>query len=747
VSSFSSGSVRSSVSSSPRNHNRNTGASYTSSIPAINERTVSPHPYGAPSFKVPSVASTVTSRPRELSRSVSEYSIREHALNVRSFPKQVAASTPVYFCVHCGNGFEKRADWETHEWIFHERQSFWPCPQPGCQAFFDSGRAFEAHHQAVHGCGKCDHSSQVVQLLPERKAWSCGFKGCKEFFLDWSRRCKHVAGHYEVLAKRQGNFRESPEWTYSTAIRNLLRQPELRDPFAKFMKKCHGHSKSTWPILDWQPDKCAELQRCLEFRDFARGIPDVIHLAYRMGHPGYATSAQVASRPLTPPSSILSPPAVSPRTSSLRSRARSRSVRSAMSGSAMSPNSPPHLSSSGKSYLYERKVSGSVRASDTPSFVSGGSLHTTSPPLSPMRAPSILSPTSEFQRPVTANKKRMVAREPEVRGTSSQALLDFLNEGPPTGPTKGEHRARRVPRAMPLTPDAYGLGSTSTLSSPIEESVNAMPSVERKHSKTAHDFDRPVSPVTEEEEPAMSYDRPDYPFTMTPTAVQQQEAVREEQYESRDPPTPPQEDAQEVIQETVLDFEAPTFHAHYYGHKILPPTPGPPPSQLLPLPPPPSFSPPQFAYPDTPTTETGDVPPSPMPPGFTDISNWPAPPPSVVSHSPTTPQLPEVPAIHQIAVKQASVSGFSDHPTELPQRPRTANSKLQPEIVKLMPPPKRARSASRSRPRSLRWVNIGTMMEPPMPSPGIDFGDCLSQPLDLAQPGSPPAPETATVNV
>jgi hypothetical protein len=64
-----------------------------------------------------------------------------------------------------------------------------------------------------------------------------------------------------------------------------------------------------------------------------------------------------------------------------------------------------------------------------------------------------------------------------------------------------------------------------------------------------------------------------------------------------------------------------------------------------------------------------------------------------------------------------------------------------------MPPPKRSRSSSRgSRQRPLRWVSIGTIMEPPMPSPGVDFGNCLSQPLDLAQPSSPPAPQPSVVN-
>ena len=769
VSSFSSGSVRSSISSSPKNRNRNTGASYTSSVPAtISERAVSPHPFAAQSFKAPSV-STAPGRPQGLTRSVSGYALRDHALSIRSHPQQSPVVAPTYFCVHCGHGFDKRADWETHEWIFHERQSFWPCPQPGCQSFFDSGRAFEAHHQAVHGCGKCDHASRVVQLLPERKAWACGFKNCKEVFLDWGKRCKHVATHYEMLIKRQGNFRDSPEWTYSTTVRNLLRQPELREPFKKFMTKCHGHSKSTWPMLEWQPDKCAELQRCLEYRDFTRGVPDIIHLAYRSGHPGYASPPQVISRPPSPPASgVFVPPTVSPRSSSLRSRARSRSIRSVMSENTMSPSSP-NRSSSGRPYLYERKSSAPSRISDVPSFNSAPLLSPTSPSLSlstrdlsPLRTPSIFSTTTELQRPKTATTRRMVAREPEVRGTSSRALLEFLKEGPPTGPTKGEHRARRPPRAVPVIPDAAGLGLDSLLSTSPNELVDSAPPLIRKHSKPAPDFDIPISPVREDDaeqnytRTGASLDNTIEQALPTPTLLLPDErfATRTDAQEDRPaqqadekaitpqvpiyaPSEPP------AIKETVIEMKGPTYQLQDYGHKVLPPTPGPPPSQLLPLPPMIELSR-RANLPDTPTTEHGDVPPSPMPPGFTDIANWPAPPEAAAPPVPSLPRSPSPPLLPETPIIPTHIPpiSISVPPPEIPHRPQTANPNpnlnARSEVLKLLPPPKRARSTSRGRPRPLRWVSISTMIEPPAPSPGVDFGTCLSQPLDLAQPMSQP---------
>lgn len=686
--------------------------------------------------------STTSTRPQGLTRSVSDYAIRDHASTQRSQPKHVPMPASTYFCVHCGNGFEKRADWEKHEWVSHERQSYWPCPQPGCQAFFDSGKSFEAHHQAVHGCGNCHHASKMVQLLPERKAWACGFIGCKEVFLDWSKRCKHVGAHYEGLSKRHGNFRESPEWTYSTTVRNLLRQPELNEQFRRFMTKCHGRSKISWPKLDWLPDKCAELQRCLEYRDFQRGIPDVVHMAYRLGHPAYTSAAalQITSRPPTPPHEE---PPLSAHAGSVRSRMRSRSVMSMASGVTMSPSSPTSQYATFKPY--ERSISTShkstlsVRTSDTPSYVSAksflGSPETRSPPhtrnTSPKRTPSLLSFKSEYSRPQTANKKRMVAREPEVRGTSSRALIDFLDAGPPTAPIMSEHRARRVPRASPMqSPDTYNLplspesGYLSYTPAPYTPAPyipapHGLHAVEESPNQQMS-FDRSVSPLTDDEaKKHISFERPISPMIEIPQT--NNEANREEEIV---PTYSPIDD----IQETILEFRLPSvpiLQSHQFN-KILPPTPGPPPSQSLPLPPPPpSFSLPSIVFPDTPTSvigEFGEVPPSPMPPGFTDISNWPSPPPS--APAPRSPSPPRAPSPLQAPI----------YPQATTQRPRTANPRSQPETLKLLPPPKRARSSSRSRPRPLRWASITTIIDPPQPSPGVDFTFCLSQPLD-----SPPA--------
>ena len=574
-----------------------------------------------------------------------------------------------------------------------------------------------------------------------------------------------------MLAKRQGNFRESPEWTYSSTIRNLLRQPELREPFKKFMTKCHGYSKSTWPTLEWQPDKCAELQRCLEYRDFTRGIPDIVHLAYRLGHPSYTPPAETVSRPPSPPmSGALVPPTVSPRTSSLRSRARSRSIRSVMSENTMSPTSP-NRSSSSRPYLYERKVSAPSRISDVPSFNSAPSTFAMSPALSTsawetssIGTPSIFFATPELQRPKTATSRRMVAREPEVRGTSSRALLEFLKQGPPTAPNKGEHRARRIPRAIPITTEFHDAGSASTLNDPSVGLVDSAPPLHRKHSKPMHDFDAPISPVREDDAeqhytqtivaPATNIEQPlPTPTLLLPDENYGKEQESDTEGRTKDPephptsiaPVLPDVDGN-ATRETILEVKESTFQLQRHGHKVLPPTPGPPPSQLLPLPPMVDFSAPKMATPYTPSTEHGDVPPSPMPPGFTDIANWPAPPEAEGQPVPALPRSPSPPLLPETPIIPAHIPPISVSVplTELPQRPQTANPKPisaappQPEFLKLQPPPKRARSASRHRPRPLRWVSISTMIEPPAASPGVDFGTCLSQPLDLTHPITPP---------
>ena len=68
-------------------------------------------------------------------------------------------------------------------------------------------------------------------------------------------------------------------------IRNLLRQPDIKDRFRSHMIRCHGESMVTWPRLQWRPSDSGDLKRRLEYGDYRKNIEEIIELAYQLGLP------------------------------------------------------------------------------------------------------------------------------------------------------------------------------------------------------------------------------------------------------------------------------------------------------------------------------------------------------------------------------------------------------------------------------------------------------------------------------
>ncbi|KAF2436883.1 hypothetical protein EJ08DRAFT_5601 [Tothia fuscella] len=660
--SYSNGSIisstRSSVSSAPSTRHsaiHRSTASYTSSIPSICERPESPELLRA---------NVTPALPHPLSRSVSEYSLRDRTATFRSFPSHEGfVSKPIFVCTFCSNGFESRSDWETHEWLYHERQSYWPCPHPGCEVVFDSGSGFESHHEDQHHCPSCKHAAEVVRLLPRRKVWACGFDMCKGVFTDWNKRCKHVASHFEGFARRLGVNRESPRWTYSNTIRNLLRQPEIKESFKKFMLKYHGSSRSNWPKLEWQRNDTAELRQYLEYRDFRRGTSEIVQMAYRLGHPAYNAAVQVMSRPLTPPSEEAS-------------HALSRVQPDT---SLHSPGSPPLRSP--RSYMYERKISQTSSLTTLPEWAPlllrptkdyslprslPNSPPAASPPQTRSTSPSRSSNFSLESRRIPT--KRMVARDADVKGTGCAALIQFLRQGPPdelsnaASPTVSDHTASDYSEHCALRVPSPRPGN------------NSESQVDQKESMI-----EPQTPVTAAFKPLP-------PPSASPVVLSARTSLAV-------PDTPSTLDIPDTPS-TLMVPETPT---------TLPPSPQPSLTSLSLFPsshvrPPSGIVRTHMSLPSDIICQTANpMPPSSIPhpsfsplPDLTDM-NWPLPPPAL--HPPP-------------------------RSTSLVARPATAGGDLR----------------KRKKPRSLRWVSISHLTEPPIPSPGdVDFRFCLTQPLDLAQ--------------
>jgi len=191
----------------------------------------------------------------------------------------------IYVCTSCGDAFEELTAWDTHEKSAHERQYYWACIHPTCAKVFSRADKFENHHQQTHGCVNCTHADDAARRLPPKKAWGCGFDMCHGIFENWEQRCAHVAGHYEGFAALRQSENRYPHWRYTNMIRNLLRQPDIKDRFRSHMIRCHGESMVTWPRLQWKPNDSGDLKRQLEYGNYRNNIEETIELAYQLGLP------------------------------------------------------------------------------------------------------------------------------------------------------------------------------------------------------------------------------------------------------------------------------------------------------------------------------------------------------------------------------------------------------------------------------------------------------------------------------
>jgi hypothetical protein len=191
----------------------------------------------------------------------------------------------LYFCTTCEESFQERDDWQQHEHDTHEQQYYWTCPNENCDYIFTREGLFIEHHQQAHGCDNCAHASESQNPLPSKRSWSCGFDKCKGVFDSWEMRCGHVCGHFESLAQHDDTSSQPSQWKYTNMIRNLLRQPDVKDAYKRVMSKCHGDDKVFWPKMKWDAASSEELKRRLEYRDFRSGVKNLARMACQLGAP------------------------------------------------------------------------------------------------------------------------------------------------------------------------------------------------------------------------------------------------------------------------------------------------------------------------------------------------------------------------------------------------------------------------------------------------------------------------------
>jgi hypothetical protein len=204
---------------------------------------------------------------------------------------QPAKVKTLYFCTTCEESFQERDNWQQHEHDTHEQLYYWTCPDADCDCIFTREDLFTKHHQDGHGCENCPHASESQNPLPSKRSWGCGFDKCKGVFDSWDMRCAHVSGHFESLAQHDDTSSQPSQWKYTNMIRNLLRQPDVKDAYKRVMSKCHGDDKVFWPKMKWEASSSEELKRRLEYRDFRSGVKNIARMACQLGHPISADTA------------------------------------------------------------------------------------------------------------------------------------------------------------------------------------------------------------------------------------------------------------------------------------------------------------------------------------------------------------------------------------------------------------------------------------------------------------------------
>lgn len=100
-------------------------------------------------------------------------------------------------------------------------------------------------------------------------------------------------------------------------------------------------------------------------------------------------------------------------------------------------------------------------------------MRSTKPTTEPTLVPLVRSPSDSnllnkakaqaIQPPRPFSRQKLVAREPDVKGGGSSALIDFIREGPPSVHGAGEHRIPRTVAPFRSTADSDDLKTLSSL--------------------------------------------------------------------------------------------------------------------------------------------------------------------------------------------------------------------------------------------------------------------------------------------
>ncbi|KAG8412335.1 hypothetical protein J3458_014519 [Metarhizium acridum] len=175
----------------------------------------------------------------------------------------------------------RRNDLRRHIENFHNSNAVWFCQHPGCRVAYDWQTAYQNHLRTAHGRSHMNVDEAKVKLCPQT-VFACGFENCPQVFEaphedDTAATLKEYSGH---IVKHFEEGSNGGRWSYSTRIRNLLRQRQV----SAFWDKAWPDMER--PQLQWEPQSSMAARKTLE-AGHVENLPFLVRLIIMLGsNPG-----------------------------------------------------------------------------------------------------------------------------------------------------------------------------------------------------------------------------------------------------------------------------------------------------------------------------------------------------------------------------------------------------------------------------------------------------------------------------
>ncbi|TWU71998.1 hypothetical protein ED733_003273 [Metarhizium rileyi] len=201
----------------------------------------------------------------KLGRSLSStHKSRRLSMNDRGTAVVSMAQRLDYACGFCAEEnirktCTRRNDLRRHIENFHNSNAVWFCQHPGCKMAYDWQTAYQNHLRAEHGRSHMNVDEAKVKLC-RQTVFACGFENCTQVFEapnedDTAATLKEYSGH---IVKHFEEGSNGARWTYSTRVRNLLRQSQV----SAFWEEAWPEMER--PQLQWEPQSSMAVRKTLE---------------------------------------------------------------------------------------------------------------------------------------------------------------------------------------------------------------------------------------------------------------------------------------------------------------------------------------------------------------------------------------------------------------------------------------------------------------------------------------------------